>query len=74
MNPNHWAPELRPDRTQLSGARSGYFVLSPPAPTCALPATQLDSIVAALEKTTGIDATVGRYAAEDARRFASLGS
>ena len=55
----------------LSRQRTG---MGPEEMTCALPATQLDSIVAALEKTSGIDATVGRYAAEDARRFAVLGS
>ena len=55
----------------LSRQRTG---MSPEEMTCALPATQLDSIVAALEETSEIDATVGRYAAEDARRFASLGS
>ena len=47
--------------------------MGPEEMTCALPAKQLDSIVAALEKTSGIDATVGRYAAEDARRFAVRG-
>ncbi len=55
----------------LSRQRTG---MGPEEMTCALPAPQLDSIVAALEKTSGIDATVGRYAAEDARRFAVLGS
>jgi hypothetical protein len=48
--------------------------MGPEEMTCALPAKQLDSIVAALEKTSGIDATVGPYAAEDARRFTGLGS
>jgi uncharacterized protein (DUF169 family) len=51
----------------LSRQRTG---MSPEEMTCALPAVKLDSIVAAIEKTSGIDATVGRYAAEDARRFA----
>jgi len=54
----------------LSRQRTG---MGPDQMTCALPAPQLDSIVAAIEKTSGIDATVGRYAAEDARRFAVLG-
>jgi uncharacterized protein (DUF169 family) len=55
----------------LSRQRTG---MGPEEMTCALPATQLDSIVAAIEKTSGIDATVGQYAAEDARRFAVVGS
>jgi uncharacterized protein (DUF169 family) len=38
--------------------------------TCALPAGQLDTMVEAIEKTSGIDGAVARYAAEDARRFA----
>ena len=38
--------------------------------TCALPAGALDTMVEAIEKTSGIDAAVARYAAEDARRFA----
>jgi len=44
--------------------------MGPEEMTCALPAVKLDSIVAALEKSSGIDAAVGRYAAQDARRFA----
>jgi len=55
----------------LSRQRTG---MSPDEMTCALPAKQLTSIVTALEKTSVVDATVGRYAAEDARRFAVLGS
>jgi len=55
----------------LSRQRTG---MGPEEMTCALPAPQLDSIVAALEKTSAIDAAVGRYAAEDARRFAVRGS
>lgn len=55
----------------LSRQRTG---MGPEEMTCALPAPQLASIVAALEKTSGIDATVGRYAAEDARRFTIQGS
>jgi uncharacterized protein (DUF169 family) len=38
--------------------------------TCALPAGQLDTMVEAIEKTSGIDGAVAGYAAEDARRFA----
>jgi hypothetical protein len=38
--------------------------------TCALPAGQLDTMVEAIEKTSGIDGVVAGYAAEDARRFA----
>jgi uncharacterized protein (DUF169 family) len=51
----------------LSRQRIG---MRPEDMTCALPAAQLESITAAVEKTAGIDATVARYAAEDARRFA----
>lgn len=51
----------------LSRQRTG---MGPDQMTCALPAPQLDSIVAAVEETAAIDATVGRYAADDARRFA----
>jgi len=43
---------------------------APEEMTCALAAAPLDSIVAAVERASGIDASVGRYAAEDARRFA----
>jgi len=52
----------------LSRQRTG---MGPEEMTCALPALQLDSILATLEKTSGIDAAVGRYAAQDARRFGS---
>ncbi|MDQ2726824.1 MAG: DUF169 domain-containing protein, partial [Actinomycetota bacterium] len=51
----------------LSRQRTG---MRPEEMTCALPAGRLDSIVADIERTAAIDATVGRYAAEDARRFA----
>lgn len=44
--------------------------MRPEEMTCALPAGQLDTIVEAIEKTSGIDGAVARYAAEDARRFA----
>lgn len=51
----------------LSRQRTG---MRPEEMTCALPAAELGSIVAAVEQTAQIDAAVGRYAAEDARRFA----
>jgi uncharacterized protein (DUF169 family) len=54
----------------LSRQRTG---MRPEEMTCALPAPQLDSIVAAVEHTAEVDAAVGRYAAEDARRFAAAG-
>ena len=38
--------------------------------TCALPAGQLDTMIEAIEKPSGIDGVVAGYAAEDARRFA----
>ena len=37
--------------------------------TAALPAAELPQIVDRLRKADSIDATVGRYAAEDSRRF-----
>ena len=37
--------------------------------TCAIPAAQLPQVVERLESTAKVDATVGRYAAEDTRRF-----
>ncbi len=51
----------------LSRQRTG---MRPEEMTCALPAAQLDSLVSTIEETAAIDATVGRYAAADARRFA----
>ena len=51
----------------LSRQRTG---MRPEEMTCALPAGQLDTMVEAIEKTSGIDAVVAGYAAEDARRFA----
>lgn len=50
----------------LSRQRTG---MRPEEMTCALPAAHLESIVAAVEETAAVDAAVGRYAAEDARRF-----
>jgi uncharacterized protein (DUF169 family) len=38
--------------------------------TCAIPAFKLGDVVAAIERNAVADATVARYAAEDARRFA----
>lgn len=37
--------------------------------TCAIPAGQLPQVVDRLDATAKVDATVGRYAAEDSRRF-----
>ncbi|MDQ6784434.1 MAG: DUF169 domain-containing protein [Actinomycetota bacterium] len=51
----------------LSRQRTG---MRPDEMTCALPGGQLDTIVAAIEATAAVDATVAGYAAEDARRFA----
>jgi uncharacterized protein (DUF169 family) len=51
----------------LSRQRTG---MRPEEMTCALPAADLASIVAAIEATAAIDATVARYAAQDAARFA----
>lgn len=51
----------------LSRARTG---MTPDEMTCALPATDLASIVEAVSKTAAIDSEVARYAAADARRFA----
>lgn len=50
----------------LSRVRTG---MSPTEMTCALPASQLAEIVAAIEHNSGADNAVARYAAEDARRF-----
>jgi uncharacterized protein (DUF169 family) len=51
----------------LSRARTG---MTPDEMTCALPAGQLAGIVEAVERAAGIDTTVAKYAANDARRFA----
>jgi uncharacterized protein (DUF169 family) len=50
----------------LSRARTG---MSASEMTCAIPGSQLDAVIGALEKTTGIDTSVAQYAAADARRF-----
>ncbi|MGH8979812.1 MAG: DUF169 domain-containing protein [Acidimicrobiales bacterium] len=39
--------------------------------TCTLPARDLDAIVESLERAAAVDETVARYAADDARRFAT---
>ncbi len=51
----------------LSRARTG---MTPEEMTCALPAGELGGIVEAVERAAGIDTTVAKYAASDARRFA----
>lgn len=51
----------------LSRARTG---MTPDEMTCALPAGELKAIVDAVERAAGIDTTVAKYAASDARRFA----
>jgi hypothetical protein len=39
--------------------------------TCALPGSRLDAIIDAVERACAVDATVARYAAADALRFAA---
>jgi uncharacterized protein (DUF169 family) len=51
----------------LSRARTGIGVHEM---TCALPGSRLGEIVAAIESAASVDATVARYAAADAERFA----
>jgi uncharacterized protein (DUF169 family) len=51
----------------LSRARTG---MTPDEMTCALPASELSSIVDAVSRAAEIDTTVAKYAAGDARRFA----
>jgi uncharacterized protein (DUF169 family) len=53
----------------LSRARTG---MRADEMTCALPGPRLDEIVAAIETAAAVDATVARYAAADAERFAAL--
>ena len=50
----------------LSRVRTG---MAPEEMTCALPATSLETFVAAVERTAETDSVVARYAAGDARRF-----
>jgi uncharacterized protein (DUF169 family) len=50
----------------LSRVRTG---MPPTEMTCALPASRLVDIVASIKRHAGADATVARYAADDARRF-----
>src|SRR4051812_8894062 len=52
----------------LSRARTGIAATEM---TCALPAVRLDEFLDAIEAAAGVDATVARYAAEDALRFAA---
>jgi uncharacterized protein (DUF169 family) len=52
----------------LSRARTG---MSPDEMTCAFPTDSLDEIVGLIEQASSIDNDVARYAARDARRFAS---
>ena len=51
----------------LSRARTG---MGAHEMTCALPGSRLGEIVAAIESAASVDATVARYAATDAERFA----
>jgi len=53
----------------LSRARTG---MGADEMTCALPGTRVAEIVEAIEHAAGVDATVARYAAADAQRFAAL--
>jgi len=53
----------------LSRARTG---MGAHEMTCALPGPRLEAIVAAIEAAATIDATVARYAAADAERFAAV--
>lgn len=55
----------------LSRVRTG---MPPYEMTCAIPIDLLNSVVEAIEKTNEIDTVVAKYAANDARRFASLTS
>ena len=50
----------------LSRVRTG---MGPEEMTCALPAGDLEALVAAIEATASTDSVVARYAAGDARRF-----
>jgi len=52
----------------LSRARTG---MQPDEMTCALPGSRLAEVTAAVERTAAVDTVVAKYAAEDARRFAS---
>ena len=45
--------------------------MAPEEMTCALPAVDLERLVRAIERTAETDSVVARYAATDARRFAS---
>jgi uncharacterized protein (DUF169 family) len=52
----------------LSRARTGMAATEL---ACALPGSRLEAIVGAIERAAAVDATVARYAGEDATRFAS---
>jgi uncharacterized protein (DUF169 family) len=52
----------------LSRARTG---MHPEEMTVAIPGSRLGEVVESVEHTAGVDNVVARYAAEDARRFAS---
>lgn len=52
----------------LSRARTG---MQPEEMTCAIPSAILSAVVEAVERAADIDAGVAKYAARDARRFAS---
>jgi uncharacterized protein (DUF169 family) len=52
----------------LSRVRTG---MPPEEMTCALPAADLEALVAAVERTAATNSTVAAYAASDARRFPS---
>src|SRR6476619_5607675 len=53
----------------LSRARTG---MGADEMTCALPGPRVEEIVAAIEHAALVDATVARYAAADAERFATV--
>jgi uncharacterized protein (DUF169 family) len=55
----------------LSRARTGMPVTEF---TCALPGARLEELVLAIERASSVDASVARYAGEDAVRFASRAS
>lgn len=52
----------------LSRARTG---MPPHEMTCAIPVAKLDEVIQAIERAAEVDATVAKYAASDAKRFAS---
>jgi uncharacterized protein (DUF169 family) len=52
----------------LSRARTG---MRPDEMTCAIPGSRVAEVAAQAVRTAAVDATVAKYAAEDARRFAA---